>query len=93
MNALITELSTFSENINKKFNEIEDCIDSTKDFFICEQGDNFRRKFSQEVSSNFSIVKKNILNISTDLINVKNGVQIQTQNAILEMKEKERNIV
>lgn len=93
INALISELSTFSENINKKFNEIEDCMDSTKEFFICEQGDAFRKKFSEEASSNFSIIKKNILNISTDLINLKNGIQIQTEHSILAMREKERNII
>lgn len=93
MNLLINELSTAAETINKKFNEIEGQIDSTKEFFICEQGDRFRKKFSDEVSTNFSIIKKNILNISTDLINVKNGIKIQTDNAILDMKDKERNII
>lgn len=70
LNLLVNEINDIVDDINKKFNTIESLVSETRSYFVCASGDSFRTKFSH-FSSNFSVVNKNILNISYDLLNAK----------------------
>lgn len=70
LDSLILQIHDYAERINNKFNLLEQLVYDSQSFFQCDVGDEFRTKFG-ETKSNFTIVNKNILNIASDLVRVK----------------------
>ncbi len=67
---LILDLYDYSDKCNKLSNEIRDLIDSSKSFYITNDGDRFRKNFNKFYNGTEKL-NKNILTIVSDLNNVK----------------------
>ena len=71
---LVINVNNYVERIINVLNNMEDLVNSTEVFFQEEIGNEFRSNFKQ-LSSNFPIVKTNILSYSHDMIQVKLNYQ------------------
>ena len=82
LDALVVEIGEIAERIKTKFTRLEEIAAETSSFYECESGTNFRNSFAK-LSQNFSIVTKNILCYSSDLVRVK-GRLYSTSDTISE---------
>ena len=69
IDVLVQEINDIATNIYDKLNKIEETMENVKYCFKCEQADEFLSKF-HKISSDFPIVRDNLLAISPDSSNV-----------------------
>ena len=69
---LLAKIQDDLEKLEKRFNQLETVIDSTKAFFKSDSASGYRNSY-ENMKYNFSIVKKNILSYTNDLTKVKNS--------------------
>ena len=89
LDQLVLDINTSALKIKNKLDTISDLVNSSEQFFDCASGDLFRDKFNG-VSSSFSTVNKNIMNISEDLLKVKArlyNVETDVKNAFVEASQ------
>ena len=70
LDQLVLDIIDASTRIKSKLDKIEMLVDETSTFYNCSAADNYRSKFN-DFKSNFSIVNKNFIDMSNDLLNVK----------------------
>ena len=93
---LIAKIQDDLEKLEKRFNQLETVIDSTKTFFKSDSASRYRNSY-ESMKYNFSIVKKNILSYTNDLTKVKNSYKkfeteaAATVNAYAREKESQKN--
>ena len=62
----------YADKINVILSSVEDLVDSTKEYYVCDSADLFRNRFL-EFKDNFKIVNDNILSLTTEFTSVKNN--------------------
>lgn len=67
---LILKLHDTADQINLTLNAIEDLVEGTNEYFVCEMGDRFRNHFHEQ-KPNFQTICENIITYSNDLVKVK----------------------
>lgn len=67
---LISDIYDYAESCNNIIGQIDDKVQSTKEFFKCNTADLFRQKF-RKLFDERSILNYNILSYSRDLAKVK----------------------
>lgn len=90
---LILEIYDYVEKIKGQLNQFEDLVDSTKNFYQSESGENFRNRFV-ELKDNFQVVNDNILSYSVELSRVKEkhyGISIDLSNELRQKSNKFEN--
>lgn len=76
---------------NDYLNKIIDIMNSTKEHYQCESGDEMRRRFN-EFSADFPIVIQNIENYAYSLKKAKTKRYEGVQNAIIDLKKATANV-
>ncbi len=76
---------------NDYLNKIIDIMNSTKEHYQCESGDEMRRRFN-EFSADFPIVIQNIENYAYSLKKAKNKRLEGVQDAIINLKKATTNV-
>lgn len=71
MENLALDIIEYANRLNKIFNRIQLITDETKNSFISDQGDLFRKKLENQ-SNYYQIVNQNILSYANDIIKVNN---------------------
>lgn len=71
---LILDIYNYAERASKTLEQISSVVESTKTFYLSEDANNFRAKFSN-FETNFKTVNKNLISYAEDLTKLKNKYQ------------------
>lgn len=88
---LIMDICDLVERMNGTLNCIDELVDGTTTYFICENADLFRQNFAS-IKSNFPIVNKNILEYTTDLVKVKMNYNTRRETIIKELNSSSADV-
>lgn len=92
LDILITDINDAVTRINNKFDLIERLVSETESYFNCDSGTAFRNKFNA-IRSNFAVVDKNIINMSSDLVKVKSRLHAVEEDVNQEFQKATHDIV
>lgn len=91
MDTLAMETMQMAMIANDYLNKIIDIMNSTKEHYQCETGDEMRKRFN-DFSANFPIVIQNIENYAYSLKKAKNKRKEGVQDVILDLKKATTNV-
>lgn len=74
---LAMEIVDYADKINKIFNQLQLLVDQTSSCFIAPEGEQFRKKFSEQ-AEHYSMINQNILSYASDFVKVKDLYQRKT---------------
>jgi len=79
------DIYDYVEKVNNTLSQIEHLVSESRNYFISDDGDDFRRKF-ELLATNFPIVCQNILSYVDDLNRAQTGVLSMSQTASANMQ-------
>jgi len=91
LDKLALSIYDYSERINNIFNQIDDLIIQSKEYFDCQLNNDMYIKY-QSIIDSIKNVKLNISSYSTDLIKVKNSFRNDAQMISADIKKQTSNI-
>lgn len=91
LDKLALNIYDYSEKINNIFNQIDDLMVQSKDYFDCQLNNDIRIKY-QNIKDSIKNVKSNISSYSTDLIKVKNAFRNNAEIIANDIRKEISNI-
>lgn len=88
---VMLDIIEYATEMNRILNSISDLIVDTEEFFDCESGDEFRKKFD-ELKNDFPMMNANILSYNTDLLSVKADYATRVQRSVEILQEQQRQL-
>lgn len=88
---LIMDICDLVERMNGTLNCMDELIDGTANYFVCENAHLFRQSFAT-VKNNFPIVNQNILEYTTDLVKVKMNYNNRRETIIKELNSSSASV-
>lgn len=92
LDKLVIEIYDYADKIKLLLNEVDDLVAETNNFYICDNGNDFRNKFNT-LKTNFTIVNGNIISYAEDLVNAKISFQKIDSDMSIKTREEAKKVI